>query len=121
VSPRALQNSVHPRLQSGAIARPLNFTVRFHRTHGYLYSSDITYTFLVREVCVRLLRRRGRRRDLAHGDFYAAGTIALAHTATLGRHANRRRSLPIRARFWALDLETPKVTPVKSNHRLERP
>jgi hypothetical protein len=28
VSPRVLEDSVHPRLQSGASARPLNFTVR---------------------------------------------------------------------------------------------
>jgi hypothetical protein len=29
-TPRALEDSVHPRLQSGASARPLNFTVRSH-------------------------------------------------------------------------------------------
>ena len=28
MSPRVREDSVHPRLQSGAIARPLNFTVR---------------------------------------------------------------------------------------------
>jgi hypothetical protein len=28
VSPRALEDSVRPRLQSGASTRPLNFTVR---------------------------------------------------------------------------------------------
>jgi limonene-1,2-epoxide hydrolase len=30
VSPRVREDSVHPRLQLGAIARPLNFTVRAH-------------------------------------------------------------------------------------------
>jgi hypothetical protein len=30
VSPRVRENSVHPRLQSGACVRPLNFTVRQH-------------------------------------------------------------------------------------------
>jgi hypothetical protein len=30
VSPRVREESVHPRLQSGASGRPLNFTVRAH-------------------------------------------------------------------------------------------
>jgi hypothetical protein len=34
VSPRVLEDSVHPRLRSGASTRPLNFTVRQHMRHA---------------------------------------------------------------------------------------
>jgi len=40
VSPRVREDSMHPRLQSGACARPLNFTVR--RARGITMSSRLT-------------------------------------------------------------------------------
>jgi hypothetical protein len=48
VSPRAREDSVHPRLQSGASGRPLNFTVRSHR------ESRLAMSALVFGVCVTI-------------------------------------------------------------------
>jgi uncharacterized membrane protein len=49
VSPRAREESVHPRLQSGACARPLNFTVREQRP---VRTAAILFALLVATIAV---------------------------------------------------------------------
>ena len=46
MSPRVLEESVHPRLQSGASGRPLNFTVRRHAMQRVLTSTILVLMLL---------------------------------------------------------------------------
>jgi hypothetical protein len=74
VSPRVREDSVHPRLQSGASARPLNFTVRGQREArcGVLRRGlcRLPVRLLGRTESRFLLRRLARHADLVDASFF---------------------------------------------------
>jgi hypothetical protein len=56
LAPRVREDSVHPRLQSGACARPLNFTVRLHSMTRHRYIRRWEFTGSRRRIIIVVIK-----------------------------------------------------------------
>jgi hypothetical protein len=92
VSPRALKDSVRPPLQSGASARPLNFTVRFHMKRSSIIVVTLSVS-LVNSVQAKCIYHPEIRAEVAiHGCVAATFGATDAKSALFGHPEPMYRS-----------------------------
>ena len=77
MSPRVREDSVHPRLQSGAYARPLNFTVRRQVTQRYLLGHSAVIVGFIIAIIMCALFQVGSATRLRGALFGFLGSAAL--------------------------------------------